>query len=66
MAIVDGQGNRLHIASVTEHRILGGVDLVSPRGVAFSPDSKTAFVTLGGGSLAIIDVDGVGVGGRRN
>lgn len=80
MAIVDGQGNRLVIADVATHRVVGGVDLAQPRGVQFSPDSKTAFVTLGGGELAVIDVaglrvvrtiavqaspDGVGVGVRR-
>jgi DNA-binding beta-propeller fold protein YncE len=80
MAIVDGQGDRLFIASVADHRVVGSVQLTSPRGVAFSPDSKTAYVTLGGGSLSVIDVagltvvrsypvqvspDGVGVGVRR-
>jgi YVTN family beta-propeller protein len=80
MAIVDGQGGKLHIADVAQHRIIGAVDLTQPRGVAFSPDSRTAYVTQGGGSLAIIDVaglqvtrsipvqispDGVGVGMRR-
>jgi DNA-binding beta-propeller fold protein YncE len=80
MAIVDGQGNRLVIADVITHRVIGGVELPEPRGVQFSPDSKTAFVTLGGGSLAVVDVaglrvlrtipvqaspDGVGVGVRR-
>lgn len=80
MAIVDGQGGKLHIADVAQHRIIGAVNLTQPRGVAFSPDSKTAYVTQGGGMLAIIDVasllitrsipvqispDGVGVGVRR-
>jgi DNA-binding beta-propeller fold protein YncE len=80
MAIVDGQGNRLVIADVATHRVIGGVELMQPRGVQFSPDSKTAYVTLGGGELAVIDVaglrlvrtiavqaspDGVGVGVRR-
>jgi DNA-binding beta-propeller fold protein YncE len=80
MAIVDGKGDKLQIADVTQHRLIGAVDLPSPRGVAFSPDSKTAYVTLGGGTLATIDVaglrvtgsvpvqispDGVGVGIRR-
>ena len=79
MAIVDGQGNRLVIADVATHRVIGGVDLDQPRGVQFSPNGRTAFVTLGGGSLAVIDVaslsvvrmipvqaspDGVGVGLR--
>jgi DNA-binding beta-propeller fold protein YncE len=80
MAIVDGRANRLHIADVAQHRIIGAVDLQEPRGVAFHPDGTTAYVTLGGGALAIIDVaslritstlpvqaspDGVGVGVRR-
>jgi DNA-binding beta-propeller fold protein YncE len=80
MAIVDGEGNLLHMADVVEHRVTGTVDLVSPRGVAFSPDSRTAYVTQGGGAVSVIDVasmrvlrsypvqsspDGVGVGVRR-
>lgn len=80
VAIVDGQGNKLHIADVAEHRLIGAVDLLGPRGVQFSPDSKTAYVTQGGGSVAVIDIatlrvtrsiavqvspDGVGVGVRH-
>ena len=80
MAIVDGQGGKLHVADVAQHRIIGAVELAAPRGVAFSPDSRTAYVTQGGGSVSVIDVaglrvtgtipvqvspDGVGVGVRR-
>jgi DNA-binding beta-propeller fold protein YncE len=80
MAIVDGKGGKLVLADVATHRILGNVDLLEPRGVQFTPDSKTAYVTLGGGQLVVVDVatrsvlktldvqaspDGVGVGVRR-
>ena len=80
MGIVDAQGGQLVIANVDTHEIAGRVNLAEPRGVQFSPDSRTAFVTLAGGSLAVIDMatmavtrtlavqaspDGVGVGVRR-
>ena len=80
MAIVDGKGGKLVLADVATHNILGNVELLEPRGVQFTPDSKTAYVTLGGGQLAVVDVatravvktldvqaspDGVGVGVRR-
>jgi DNA-binding beta-propeller fold protein YncE len=56
MAIVDGNGDRVFFADVRQHTMLGSVPLVQPRGVAFSPDNKTAFVTLAGGELAVVDV----------
>lgn len=80
IAIVDGMGNRLVIADVATHAIVGGIDLVSPRGVAIAPDSRTGYVTLAEGALAIVDLeamavlrtvavqaspDGVAVGWRR-
>jgi YVTN family beta-propeller protein len=80
MAIVDGQGGKLVLADVASHAVVGSVQLVQPRGVQFSPDSKTAYVTLAGSQLAVVDVatrsvlrtipvqaspDGVGVGFRR-
>lgn len=80
VAIVDGQGNKLVFADVASHSIAGEVPLNAPRGVAFSPDSRTAYVTLASGQLAIVDAtsfrllrtvavqaspDGVGAGIRR-
>jgi DNA-binding beta-propeller fold protein YncE len=56
MAIVDGKGDRVFFADVSGHTLLGSVPLTQPRGVAFSPDSKTAFVTLAHGELAVVDV----------
>jgi len=56
MAIIDGNGNRVHIASVAEHRILGAIDLAEPRGVSIAADNRTAYVTLGAGTLAIVDI----------
>lgn len=79
MAIVDGTGNRLVIADVATHRIVGSIVLDSPRGVAIAADNRTAYVTLAGGQLAVVDIgsmtvrrtlavqaspDGVGVGVR--
>jgi DNA-binding beta-propeller fold protein YncE len=79
MAVVDGTGNRLVIADVASHLVVGSVALASPRGVAIAPDNRTAYVTLAGGQLAVIDLasmvvsrtvpvqaspDGVGVGVR--
>lgn len=79
MAIVDGTGNRLVIADVASHLIVGSIALDSPRGVAIAPDNRTAYVTLAGGLLAVVDIesmtvrrtlavqaspDGVGVGMR--
>lgn len=80
IAIVDAEGNKVHFADVAEHRITRAVDLEAPRGVAIGPDSKTAYVTLAGGSVSIIDVatgtvqqmlavqaspDGIAVGARK-
>ena len=56
VAIVDGMGNRLVVADVATHTVAGAVDLPSPRGVAIAPDSRTAYVTLAGGELAVIDL----------
>lgn len=79
MGIVDGQGNKLVIADVASHSIAGTIELNAPRGVAFAPDSRTAYVTLAGGELAVVDMtsfkvlrtlpvqaspDGVGAGVR--
>lgn len=56
MAIVDGKADRVFFADVPQHTMLGSVSLTQPRGVAFSPDSRTAFVTLAHGELAVVDV----------
>ena len=56
VAIVDGQGDRLVIGDVATHAITGSVPLPAPRGVAISPDSRTAYVTLAGGELAVVDL----------
>jgi DNA-binding beta-propeller fold protein YncE len=56
MAIVDGKADRVFFADVGQHSMLGSVALTQPRGVAFSPDSRTAFVTLAHGELAVVDV----------
>ena len=58
VAIVDGQADRLVVADVASHAIVGSVALPAPRGVAISPDSRTAYVTLAGGELAVIDLAG--------
>ena len=56
VAIVDGMGDRLVVADVATHTVTGSIVLPAPRGVAISPDSRTAYVTLAGGELAIIDL----------
>ena len=56
VAIVDGMNNRLVIGDVATHAIVGSVELPSPRGVAIAPDSRTAYVTLAGGELALVDL----------
>jgi YVTN family beta-propeller protein len=53
---VDGKADRVFFADVQQHTLLGSVPLTQPRGVAFSPDSRTAFVTLAQGELAVVDV----------
>jgi DNA-binding beta-propeller fold protein YncE len=80
MAVVDGRGNKLHIADVATHRYTGAVELSSPRGVVIQSDNRTAYVTLAAGSVAVVDLsqlrvlrtiavqsspDGVAVGVRR-
>ena len=80
MAIVDATGNKVHFADVATHQMIGSVGMLSPRGVAIGPDNRTAYVTLGGGSVEIVAIeelaivrsipvqaspDGVAVGLRR-
>jgi DNA-binding beta-propeller fold protein YncE len=80
MAVVDGRGNKLHIADVASHRFTGAIELSSPRGVVIQSDNRTAYVTLAAGTLAVVDLqqlsvlrtipvqsspDGVAVGVRR-
>lgn len=57
VAIVDGMGNRLVIADVATHAVVGAIDLDSPRGVAIAPDNRVAYVTLAEGALAIVDLE---------
>lgn len=57
VAIVDGMGDRLVIADVATHGVAGAIDLPQPRGVAIAPDSRTAYVTLAGGEMAVVDLD---------
>jgi len=56
IAIVDGQGGKLAIADVATHTIAGEIPLDQPRGVAISPDNRTAYVTLAGSKLAVVDI----------
>jgi DNA-binding beta-propeller fold protein YncE len=80
MAVVDGRGDGLLIADVATQRYIGTIPLASPRGVAIAPDSRTAYVTQAGGTVAVVDIvdmrvlrthtvqsspDGVGTGIRR-
>jgi DNA-binding beta-propeller fold protein YncE len=80
MAIVDGMGNRLMVADVATHAYIGSIEMDAPRGVAIAADSRTAWVTQAGGTVAQVDLetlqvvrtlavqaspDGVGVGLRR-
>ena len=61
MAIVDATANKVHFANVASHAITGTVSLPEPRGVIIGPDNKTAYVTLGGGSVEIIDIAALSV-----
>jgi YVTN family beta-propeller protein len=61
MAIVDATANKVHFADVPSHSITGTVSLPEPRGVIIGPDNRTAYVTLGGGSLEIIDIANLSV-----
>ena len=56
MAIVDAQGNKVYFADVASHAYTGSVELASPRGVYIGPDNKTAYITLGGGAVVVVDV----------
>jgi DNA-binding beta-propeller fold protein YncE len=79
VAIVDGKGGQLLLVDRTTRQTMGTVRLDDPRGVSFAPDGKTAWVTVGAGQVAEVDVasatvrrqlavqaspDGVGVGTR--
>jgi DNA-binding beta-propeller fold protein YncE len=80
VAIVDGEGNKLQIASVAEHKLIGAIDLAQPRGVVIAADNRTAYVTQASGNVAVVDLrdlkllksygvqaspDGVGTGFRK-
>ena len=79
IAIVDGKGGQVLFVDRATRKATGAVHLDDPRGVAFAPDGRTAWVTVGGGQVAEVDVataavkrqlatqaspDGVGVGTR--
>jgi DNA-binding beta-propeller fold protein YncE len=61
MAIVDATANKVHFADVASHAITGTISLAEPRGVIIGPDNKTAYVTLGGGSVEIVDIPALSV-----
>ena len=80
VAIVDGEGSKLHVASVADHRFIGAIAIEQPRGVVIASDNRTAYVTQAAGSVSMVDLqdlkivktltvqaspDGVGVGLRR-
>lgn len=80
MLIVDAMGHALRVADVASHSYVGSIALDSPRGAVVAADGRTAWVTLAGGSVAVVDLvdmkvlrtlavqaspDGVGVGIRR-
>jgi DNA-binding beta-propeller fold protein YncE len=80
VTVVDGEGDQLRIADVRSHTWVGAIELPAPRGVVIAADSRTAYVTLAGGSVAEVDLrelnvrrtfavqaspDGVGTGRRR-
>ncbi len=79
IAIVDGKGGQVLFVDRATRTATGTVHLDDPRGVAFASDGRTAWVTVGGGQVAEVDVataavkrqlateaspDGVGVGVR--
>ena len=79
VAIVDGKGGQLLLVDRATRQATGTVRLDDPRGVSFAPDGRTAWVTVGAGEVAEVDVaaaavkrrlaveaspDGVGVGVR--
>jgi DNA-binding beta-propeller fold protein YncE len=61
VAIVDGQGDRLLIADVAQHAIVGTIVLTQPRGVAINENNRTAYVTLASGQLAVVDIRNMSV-----
>ena len=56
IAIVDGNADRLLIADVAQHSIVGTIVLTEPRGVAINQNNRTAYVTLASGQLAVVDI----------
>lgn len=79
IAIVDGKGGQVLLVDRASRQATGTVRLDDPRGVSFAPDGRTAWVTVGAGEVAEVDVvgatvkrriavgsspDGVGVGFR--
>ena len=56
VAIVDGEGNKLQVASVAEHRLIGSIDLEKPRGVIITSDNRHAYVTLEGEQVVEVDL----------
>lgn len=56
VAIVDGKGAQLLLVDRAARITRNSVPVDDPRGVAFTPDGRTAWVTLGAGQVAEIDV----------
>ena len=55
--IVEAEGNRISLIDAPGRKLIGTVDVGgSPRGVAISPDSRWAFITLGPEN-AVVAVD---------
>ena len=78
MAVVDEAGGEVWLMNRATREVATRIPLQAPRGVAFAPDGRTAWVTLGDGEVVEVGVptgdvrrrlavqaspDGVGVGG---
>jgi DNA-binding beta-propeller fold protein YncE len=57
MVVVDAMGHSLRIADVATHAWIGDIPLDSPRGAVVAADNRTAYVTLAGGAVAVVDLD---------
>jgi DNA-binding beta-propeller fold protein YncE len=56
VAIVDGKGAQLLLVDRETRITRRSVPVDDPRGVAFTPDGRTAWITLGAGHVAEVDV----------
>jgi DNA-binding beta-propeller fold protein YncE len=61
IAIVDGKGGQVLLVDRATRQATGTVRLEDPRGVSFAPDGRTAWVTVGAGEVAEVDVVGAAV-----